>query len=212
MSNTLANFLLPEGGHGVRLNITARMMAVQAPYNWGRTDSEDFFIRHFYRALLQKILLDCGVVKQAPTSDRIVDGNSLSGADEQGTPLIIGSLRKSAFSSFEVYCRAAIEKLTTNTDDPALAASIKQRTCYLTDHTILAYEHTYRKAKKDLSIIWTLMAFSAGAVESIIAVDRWLFLKEQDCVQEAWVQPVFDYAQSPRNLCVVGIRKQAKIH
>jgi hypothetical protein len=55
--------------------------------------------------------------------------------------------------------------------------------------------------------VWSLMAFSAGVVESLIVVDRWLWLQEQEEVAEAWVEPVFDYAVSPRNMVVVGIKK-----
>jgi hypothetical protein len=52
------------------------------------------------------------------------------------------------------------------------------------------------------------MAFSAGVVESLIVVDRWLYLKEhEDLVRDCWVEPVFDYKQSPRNLVVVGIKR-----
>ncbi len=64
MSARFCHYLGPHGS-GVHFNITARMMAVQAPQNWGPEDSEGFFKRHFYRALLQKIFLDRGVV-QAP--------------------------------------------------------------------------------------------------------------------------------------------------
>ena len=52
------------------------------------------------------------------------------------------------------------------------------------------------------------MAFSAGVVESLIVVDRWLFLREhQELVKDCWVEAVFDYHQSPRNLVVVGIKR-----
>ena len=51
------------------------------------------------------------------------------------------------------------------------------------------------------------MAFSAGVVESLIVVDRWSWLSEQESVREAWVEPVFDYGISPRNMVVVGIKK-----
>ena len=70
------------------------------------------------------------------------------------------------------------------------------------------YEQDYGYAKKQLAVIWSLMAFSAGVVESVIAVDRWLYLKEQPCVGRAWVEVVWEYGWSPRNLCVVGIRSR----
>ena len=191
-------------GQGVRLNITARMMAVQAPHNWGPEDSKAFFQRHFYRALLQRILLDRGVVKQSSDPERIV-GGSISGKDTSGTPLIVGALSKACFESFRLYVRGAINKLS---QDPVDGDMIRQRTDDLTDKVIDRYESDWAFAKKNLSVIWSLMAFSAGVVESIIAVDRWLFLREQECVRECWVEPVFDYALSPRNLVVVGLKKR----
>ncbi|KAL9064330.1 MAG: hypothetical protein Q9157_007870 [Trypethelium eluteriae] len=38
-----------------------------------------------------------------------------------------------------------------------------------------------------------------------MVVDRWLFLKEQECVERCWVEPVFSYRESPRNLVVVDL-------
>lgn len=203
MSKTLEAFD-HKYGQGVRLNITARMMAVQAPQNWGPEDSEAFFKRHFYRALLQRILLDRGVVKQSSDPDSVV-GGSISGKDNAGTPLIVGPLRKLCFESFRAYIRGAITKLS---QDPVDGLMILERTSDLTDEVIARYEAEWAYAKKNLSIIWSLMAFSAGVVESIIVVDRWLFLKEQACVERCWVEPVFDYALSPRNLAVVGVKKR----
>jgi hypothetical protein len=202
MSKTLETFE-HKYGRGVRLNITARMMAVQAPYNWGPEDSKAFFQRHFYRALLQRILLDRGVVKQSSDPDSVA-GGSVSGKDNAGTPLIVGALRKACFESFRAYVRGAIAKLS---QDPIDGQMILERTRDLTDEVIDHYETKWAYAKKNLSVIWSLMAFSAGVVESVIAVDRWLFLREQECVEECWVEPVFDYVQSPRNLVVVGIKR-----
>ena len=216
MSKRLESYDSEHGDRGLRLNITARMMAVQAPYNWGEEDSEMFFRRHFYRALLQRILLDLRVVKQCTDVDGndVVggglsnDGNSLSGKDTEGTPLIVGSLRKACFSSFKAYVRGALEKLRADSVD---GSSIAVKTKDLTDEEIERYEKEWGYAKKNLAIIWSLMAFSAGVVESVIAVDRWLYLKEQDCVERCWVEPVFDYQLSPRNLIVVGIKKKQEV-
>lgn len=199
-------------GKGVRLNITARMMAVQAPYNWGVKDSEEFFTRHYFRALLQRIFLDLGVVQMSKpdsTPDIEFAGGTLSGKDDSGSPLIIGSLSKACFLSFQDYVRGAVNKLTRDpVDGPSIAAktsSLFENDCELTKK----YETEYAYAKKYLSIIWALMAFSAGVVESTIIVDRWLWLKEQHEVADAWVESVFDYKISPRNMVVVGIKKSA---
>ncbi|EXJ76451.1 uncharacterized protein A1O5_00959 [Cladophialophora psammophila CBS 110553] len=210
LSRTLEDFCHPDADgdaqRGVRLNITARMMAVQAPYNWGPEDSEAFFRRHFYRTLLQKILLDVGVVKQCPDPGAAVAGGSITGRNEAGTPLIVGSLRKSCFASFRAYVHGALAKLKSDPVDGAMIASLTQN---LTDDVIDDYEQRFMYAKKNLAVIWSLMAFSAGVVESIIVADRWLFLREQqDLVDDCWVDIVFDYKQSPRNFVVVGIKKK----
>ena len=78
----------------------------------------------------------------------------------------------------------------------------------MTDEEIEAYARAYAPRKRELSSMWTLMAFSAGVVESLIVTDRWLFLREHDdVVQDCWVESVFDYKESPRNLVVVGIKR-----
>ena len=203
MSDRLATYK-HQRGEGVRLNITARMMAVQAPKNWTPKDSDAFFKRHFYRALLQKIFLDRGVVGATADEKESALSASPRGWTGAGQPIILGSLRKSCYHSFTAYVRGAVEKLQ---GDPVLGSSIVRSMNDLTDEEIARYESNYRHKKKELSIVWSLMAFSAGVVESIIVVDRWLYLKEQDEVRDCWVEAIFDYQQSPRNLVVVGIKK-----
>ena len=203
MSERLATFK-SGGGEGVRFNITARMMAVQAPQNWTAADCESFFTRHFYRALLQRIFVDRGVLGTPTTTELNDTCGSPSGWTGAGEPILIGSLRKSCYRSFIAYVRGAVEKVT---DDSADGGKVAVCMKDITDDEIVKYEEDYRHKKKELSIAWSLMAFSAGVVESIIVVDRWLYLKEQGEVADCWVEAVFDYRQSPRNLVVVGIKK-----
>ncbi|TVY35266.1 Methyltransferase-like protein [Lachnellula subtilissima] len=192
MSECLATY----GDEGVRLNITARMMGVQAPLNWTAKESDSFFTRHFYRALLQKVFLDYGVVSK-------LHGDESS--PECTQPVIIGSLRKGCYVSFTSYVRGALDKLKA---DPERSIPLGDRMGKITDEEIDGYAQRYDALKRELSVTWSLMAFSAGVVESLIVVDRWLFLKEHgDLVREAWVEPVFEYKQSPRNLVVVGIKR-----
>ncbi|KAJ6034466.1 uncharacterized protein N7446_009217 [Penicillium canescens] len=183
---------------GMKLNITARSMGVQAPYNWGYADSEGFFTRHFYRALLQRVLVDRGVV---PKPDIPQD---LYNDDESQIALIVGSLRKAAFESFTAYVRAATVKLSR---DPTRGELVKERISIMSDEELERYEVEYLHTRKNLSVVWSLMAFSAQVVEAVIVVDRWQFLREHDSVKECWVEPVFEYGESPRNLAVIGIKK-----
>lgn len=218
---------------GIRLNITARMMAVQAPGNWGATESDLFFTRHFYRALLQRIFLDRGVISAPDPNDPNTTAASANGhtsrvnlpsgddaeaalysrgpglsSNGKNAPLTIGTLRKFAYADFVSYVRAAIGKLLAPNSfceiDPAFIAGKLEG---LTDDEIRDYEEAYAERKMELSVMWSLMAFSAGVVEAVVVVDRWLWLKEQEEVERAWVEPVFEYGYSPRNLVVVGVKK-----
>lgn len=205
MSSRIMNYHTP-----ILLNITSRMMAVQAPQNWGPTDSNDFFTRHFYRALLQKVFLDRGIVEIPRNTDGVkesYDDYVLGGSkpsDGATQPIVIGSLRKSCYISFVAYVHGVLEKLLK---DPERGAFFQEKLGDITDVEIQRYADDFGPRQKDLSVVWTLMAYSAGLVEAVIVVDRWLWLTEQRDVGEAWVEAVFDYQQSPRNLVVVGIKE-----
>ncbi|KAL5334392.1 methyltransferase domain-containing protein [Aspergillus crustosus] len=202
MSKHLEDFQ-HNSGTGVKLNITARSMAVQAPYNWGTADAEDFFTRHYYRTLLQRVLVDRGIIPK-PAIPKDLYSSEPEKAEDVGNPLIVGSLRKAAFTSFQAYIRAAVIKLGR---DPVHGEKVKEGMANITDEELDRYAADYWPTKKRLSVIWTLMSFSAAVAEAIIVVDRWQYLREQECVKDCWVEPVFDYGESPRNLAVIGIKK-----
>ena len=149
------------------------------------------------------MFLDRGIVEN-PTNAGNTTGGSPRGWTEAGPSLTIGSLRKGCYTSFTAYVRGAIAKLA---EDQYHGAKITAQMKSLTDEEIDLYEEKYKYKKKELSIVWSLMAFSASVVESTIVVDRWLWLKEQEEVEDCWVEAVFDYKQSPRNLVVVGTKK-----
>ncbi|MCJ1258662.1 hypothetical protein MMC24_006495 [Lignoscripta atroalba] len=203
MSERLAKYG-HERGNGIRLNINSRMMAVQAPQNWTKADCDAFFTRHFYRALLQRIFLDRNIVQKPLLHDDDIGSGSPRGWSGGGHAIMIGSLRKACYSSFTSYLRGAVAKLA---QDSERGSFIARRMESLTDEDIIEYEERYESKKKELSIVWSFMAFSASVVESVIVVDRWLYLKEQKEVRDCWVQTVFDYKLSPRNLVVVGVKE-----
>lgn len=216
---------------GIRLNITARMMGVQAPRNWTREDSEGFFTRHFYRALLQRLFVDKEIVQATELASES-QGRSPAGtgsAPIKGTtPIVIGGLPKGCYNDFVSYVRGAVAKLKRsaakkmednanliNGQQPSAANSphpltplIEKKISAMSDAEIAAYETEFLPRKKNISVIWSLMAFSAQVIEALMVVDRWSWMKEQPCIGEAWVQAVFDYSISPRNMVVVGIRKR----
>ena len=157
--------------------------------------------------MLQRVFLDHGVVSRTKAAKR-EDGDCIDGKGdelESTEPIIIGSLRKSCYASFTTYVRGALAKLATDT---GRGVAVNEKMGGITDEEIDDYEKRYRPLRKELSVTWSLMAFSAGVVESLIVVDRWMFLREHaDVVRDCWVEPVFEYAKSPRNLVVVGIKR-----
>ena len=204
MSQRLENYR-HDDMRGIQFNITARMMAVQAPQNWDDQSSGGFFTRHYYRALLQRIFYDRGLLRPFVDCSEVV--NDAKTSLTYARPITIGSLRKACYASFVAYVRGAVAKLDSNNDDYSdIGGSIG----LMSDEEIEGYDATYRPRKKQLSALWSLMAFSAGVVESTIVVDRWCFLQEQESVEDAWVESVFEYRLSPRNLVVVGVKKQKK--
>ncbi|KAJ5759297.1 hypothetical protein N7520_006453 [Penicillium odoratum] len=201
MSKYYENYQSPGATTGMKLNITARALAVQAPYNWGHNDSELSFTRHFFRALLQRILVDRSVLPRPSVPEGTSDETH---SKAKASSIIIGSLPKSAFKSFNAYIRAATTRMSA---DPIYGSKVQEHIATLSDEDILYYENQYSHAKKNISVLWSLMAFSSQLVEAIIVVDRWQFLREQDSVKDCWVQPVFDYGESPRNLAVIGLKE-----
>jgi hypothetical protein len=196
-------------GDGIRLNVTARMMACQAPQNWDKEDSDMFMTRHFYRAVLQRMFLDRGVISNVyyGQKDHHAD-EAVSPFDMSTQPVIIGSLRKQCYTSLKAYVWGAVTKLMTNAAYSQYANIMKEKMAGITDKEIEEYESKYLPRKQELSVVWSLMAFSACVVESLIVTDRWLFLKEHsDIVRHCWVETVFDYKESPRNLVVVGVKR-----
>ncbi|KAK6417832.1 hypothetical protein LTR95_017276 [Oleoguttula sp. CCFEE 5521] len=145
-----------------------------------------------------RVFLDAGVVGEP------LGGEGSPRGHTSGTPIIIGSLPKSAYASFATYARAALRKLKDDLERGAVFAKLAES---LSDEKLEAYERDFAAKKKELSVVWSLMAFSAGVVEALIIVDRWCWLREQPEVVQSWVECVFDPAISPRNFVVVGIKK-----
>ncbi|CAI4210380.1 unnamed protein product [Parascedosporium putredinis] len=171
-------FVHHAGGEGVRFNITARMMAC-----------------HDGEPVPAEELEQRGAGPESPF-------------DMSTNPVILGSLRRGSYDSFKGYVRAAVLKLTTNTSYKQYAEVVERKMGNMTDEEIDGYEAVYGSRKKEIAVVWSLMAFSAAVVEAMIVTDRWLFLKEHsDLVKHCWVESVFDYKQSPRNLVIVGIKK-----
>lgn len=129
-------------------------------------------------------------------------------------PLIVGSLRKAAYTGFYEYVTSAVRKIL-NASSGDVGSSVgegvksKIKEVGLDNigrEEVESYEKRYEKGLKELSVMWTLMAFCAGCVESLVVVDRWCYLKESGRCRTVKVEAAFEYEVSPRNLVIVGVK------
>ncbi|OAR00372.1 hypothetical protein LLEC1_05374 [Akanthomyces lecanii] len=167
----------------VTLSPTALMTGCQAPNNWPRPDphaSSVFGRRRLYRAMLEKAFHDHGI--------------RLPGGDGSERPA--WGTRKGDMASFTAFAHRAMDCLGVDT---------AQRPA---DEQLRAYEDEYKDWEGRIAILWTLSVLCCKVVESVIAVDRYRYLAEQQDVQDVDVVPVFDVKVSPRNLMIVATKKR----
>ena len=212
MSEKLCKY--PTGHNkGLSIGISARMMAVQAPTNWTRDEAHSFFTKHFFRALLLRVFLEKEIIEppikpEGGNPEGVINGCSPAGGGGSTQPIVIGSLSKNSYSTFPIYARHAIKKVK---DAGHPKTHLFNELEAMTEDDFKEYASAYKHREKEVGIMWTMMALSASLIESVIVVDRWLWLREQDTIDRCWVETVFDYQKSPRNLVVIGIKKTGNI-
>lgn len=166
------------------------------------------FKKHFYRAVLQVLLIRKGLLKEG-----------LSRKD-----IYFGKLPDRSYDSFESFVRMSFERIGVGLYDPDLPNEDRiatqnwggkvRKSEYLPDQvelgsaeireTFLQYsESGYQR----LAAAWSLRSMVSGAVESLILVDRVLFLVEQkEIYPQILLMPLFDHHQSPRNMVLLASR------
>jgi len=111
--------------------------------------------------------------------------------DVQPTPKEL-HLGKLPLSSWIEYLQAAMSKLQLQT--PATAEQLSSE---------------FAQAENNIRVYWALRAVLAPVVESLILIDRVLFLKENG-IEDATVQAVWDPSISPRNFCICACKPQVE--
>ncbi|KAL1920542.1 uncharacterized protein VTP21DRAFT_919 [Calcarisporiella thermophila] len=182
----------------VTLGRQARMLSCQTPWRWisQRDETLESFKHHFYRALLQYIMVEKGLCTpgEAPT---------------------IGRLRPRHFRNFRSYCEASLRRLrsrsltTTPTleqadediDEGGLAWKAGEELL----HDCEKYHERFHPwGLRRVTVFWALRSILGPVLESLILLDRMLYLQEQGVQAQMW--PLFDRVISPRNFVVVGIK------
>ncbi|KAK2616389.1 hypothetical protein QQS21_000630 [Conoideocrella luteorostrata] len=164
----------------VTLSSTALMTGCQSPNNWKRPEMDSrpegtsvFSKRRFYRAILEKIFFDKGLNCHPADGSRPAWGT-----------------RKTDVANFIRFARRAMDLLKIDYGK-------------ISDAELTAYEQRYRDCESQIAILWTLSVLCGKVVESVVAMDRYWFLKEQDA-KGIDIVPIFDFKVSPRNMMVVA--------
>jgi Methyltransferase domain len=132
---------------GIKFGLPQLMLACQATARW---DSSviTVFRKHLYRALLQLVLNDLGLLGRM--------GNAR-----------VGKVGDAFDSGFSQYCIAAFKNLGVDFPRPGITMEV-----------LLDYEAKFAHREQEIAIYWTLRSMMAGVFESIILSDRKLYLEE----------------------------------
>lgn len=109
---------------------------------------------------------------------------------------VVGRMNhKRDFATFPVYVKAALRRFDlsgTITDEEAIEFEAKARE-----------DGQYRK----MIILWTLRILLSPIIESIILVDRWVYLKDTLPNAKICMWPLFDKVASPRNVVIAALKE-----
>lgn len=161
----------------LNLSASALVTGCQAPTNWTHSPDSAFGRKHWFRAVLEKLLHDKGLVDH--------------GGEGEGRRRPVWGIRNGDLKGFQAYAARALQSL-----------GLSER---VTAAEIAEYEDRYSHRASETGILWTLSALLCRVVESVIALDRVFFLREAR-LREVDVLPIFEYRESPRNLMVVASR------
>ncbi|KAI9315268.1 methyltransferase domain-containing protein [Dichotomocladium elegans] len=166
-----------------RSTSTANMLACQTPSRWLDRSAEALkaFEHHFFRALLQHIMVDKGL------------------ATVDNAPILGRMNKKKDFVSFPIYVQAALRRF-----------GIPENTICPDEAEAYYKEAIEKQIDKQIAILWTVRVLLAPALESLILMDRWIYLKEElskhpdTKTKGIWMWPLFDPITSPRNMVIVA--------
>eukprot|EP00842_Homolaphlyctis_polyrhiza_P007083 jgi/Hompol1/964/HPOL_005472-RA len=158
------------------------MVACQATCRWSdQPDAAENFEKHFNRAVLQVMIVE---LKLLPNIENTTD-------------IIVGRLgRKAVGHGFIVYAKLALKRL-----------GIEFPTATLTEDVLESYAKRFEHRKKEIAVVWTLRSMMAEALESLLVLDRFLYLVEADRNMYVRVIPIFEHKDSPRNMAIIAVKK-----
>ncbi|KAJ1971623.1 hypothetical protein H4R35_005154 [Dimargaris xerosporica] len=102
---------------------------------------------------------------------------------------VVGRMRTNAYQDFPTYCRRALSRLG--------------RECP-SETTLTQYHEIHAPRAYRLAVVWTLRALLAPCIESLILLDRCLYLVDKGCTVS--LIPLCDAVISPRNMVIIATK------
>ena len=134
--------------NNLNLSTSALITGCQAPTNWTHNPDSLFGRKHWYRAVLEKLLHDKKL------------------ANQEGQKRLVWGIRNGDLGNFQAYTARALQSLDLQIGKDVTAEEIAE------------YEERYRHRTAETAILWTLSVLLCRVVESVIALDRVFFLQE----------------------------------
>ncbi|KAJ3288397.1 hypothetical protein HDU79_004867 [Rhizoclosmatium sp. JEL0117] len=189
----LSNYMRSQSPR-FQLGFSARNLACQAVCRWDNEEGRNTFldngIRLHYRALLQLVLHDHGLMEKARR-------NSKSSTDHD---IIIGRLKEDSFrQGFATYAKLACSRLYLDLENEGVS-----------EVELREYETRFKITSQRIAIVWTLRSMMGDVFESLLLADRFQFLherRERYNLQKLELFPLFDPVVSPRNMVLVATKK-----
>ncbi|KAI8374354.1 methyltransferase domain-containing protein [Radiomyces spectabilis] len=172
-------FPMSQALAGYKMGTTARVLACQSPWRWAEQKKGSHV--SFLHHFYRALLQKMFVEK---------------GLSTVSTPPVLGRMHKR--KGFTDYIQTALRRL----DMPAETISEEESNEYLE-------EYVSKRVDKQLVVLWMLRVLLAPVLESIVLVDRYLYLKEAiasstNPQKGVWMFPLFDLSASPRNVVFIA--------
>ncbi|KAJ4141798.1 hypothetical protein NW768_001016 [Fusarium equiseti] len=159
----------------VSLSGTALMTGCQAPNNWERADPSKEESVYSKRRFYRALL------------EKILHDKGIE-LDKEVRPT--WGVLNGDMASFNQFARRALRHLSIDESK-------------VSDADLVAYEERYQGYEGKVAILWTLSVLCCKIIESVIALDRYLFLVENGG-QGVDIAAIFNYKISPRNLMLIA--------
>ncbi|CAL1386189.1 unnamed protein product [Linum trigynum] len=206
----------------ISLGKSSRDLACQSAERWSCLDKDaglQNFDLHAFRAVFQKVLFKYypGIITSRPSVGR--QGKALRRKQQRGVPYSLENAEDDDYNS-ALNINANSNGAACDLVNEGLAAPDK---CTLFEkfsvsglsrlgleplqeidfHEIWSESQPYAEL---IGPYWSLRAAMGPVLETLLLLDRVLFLQEQDGLLDVAMFPIFDPALSPRNLAIIARR------